>query len=174
MRKLFHKRHGFQKGVLMRHTSELMKDLGPHFLKTAFGPSVWIQIHINIDFTKFGATAFIISFLWRRWGAHLIHQLTADNLVEPTERVLLLLCVHYSNSPFAVQYYRPMLRNTRESWILDPSPWIVDSGCWIFSGTWIPDSTPLIVGFWSTWALLWIPKPWIPDTTSKIFPDFGF
>ena len=39
-----------------------MKDLGSHFLKTAFGPSVWIQIHINIDFTKFGATTFIISF----------------------------------------------------------------------------------------------------------------
>ena len=66
------------------------------------GHSVWIQIHINIDFTKFGATAFIISFLRLR-GAHLIHQLTADNLVEPTERVLLLLCVHYSISPFAVQ-----------------------------------------------------------------------
>ena len=44
------------------HTSEHLKDLGSHFLKTAFGPSVWIQIHINIDFTKFGATAFIISF----------------------------------------------------------------------------------------------------------------
>ena len=44
------------------HTSEHMKDLGSHFLKTAFGPSVWIQIHINIDFTKFGATTFIISF----------------------------------------------------------------------------------------------------------------
>ena len=108
----------------------------------AFGPSVQIQIHINIYFTKFGASAFIISFLRLRWGAHLIHQLTADNLVEPTERVLLLLFVHYSNSPFAVQYYRPILRNTKQSWILDPIPWIVDSGCWIFSGTWILDSMP--------------------------------
>ena len=38
---------------------------------------------------------------------------------------------------------RRMLRNTRQSWILDPIPWIVDSGCWIpvfFSGSgfWIP------------------------------------
>ena len=86
-------------------------------------------------------------FLRLRWGAHLIHQLTADNLVEPTERVLLLLCVHYSNSPFAVQYYRPILRNTRQSWILDPIPWIVDSGCWIFSGTWILDSKALYSGY---------------------------
>ena len=29
------------------HTSEHLKDLGSHFLKTAFGPSVWIQIHIK-------------------------------------------------------------------------------------------------------------------------------
>ena len=98
---------------------------------------MWIQNHINIDITKFGATAFIISFLRLRRDAHFIQRPTADNLVEPTERVLLPLCLHYSNSPFAVQYYRPM------SWILDPIPWIVDSGCWIpvfFSGTgfWIP------------------------------------
>ena len=125
------------------HTSEHLKDLGSHFLKTAFGPSVWIHIHINIDFTKFGASAFIISFLRLRCGAYLIHQLTgADNLVQPTERVFFLLCVHYSNSPFAVQYYRPVLRNSRQSWILDPIPWIVDSGSWIFSGTWILDSMP--------------------------------
>ena len=39
-------------------------------------------------------------------------------------------------SPFTVQYYRPMLPNTRQSWILDPIRWIQDSGCWIpvFSG----------------------------------------
>ena len=79
-------------------------------------------------------------FLRLRFCAHLMHQLTADNLVEPTERVLFLLCVHYSNSPFAVQYYRPILRNTRQSWILGPITWIVDSGCWIFieRGFWIP------------------------------------
>ena len=109
------------------------------FKKTAFEPSVWIQNHINIDFTKFGATAFIISFLRLRRDAHFIQRPTADNLVEPTERVLLPLCLHYSNSPFAVQYYRPM------SWILDPIPWIVDSGCWIpffFSLTWTLDSIP--------------------------------
>ena len=33
-----------------------------------------------------------------------------------------------SDSPFTVQYYRPMLANTRQSWILDPIPWIQDSG----------------------------------------------
>ena len=47
-----------------------------------------------------------------------------------------------SNSPFTVKFYRPMLANTRQSWILDPIPWILDSGCWIpvfSSGTWILD-----------------------------------
>ena len=44
---------------------------------------MWIQIHIDIDFIKLGATAFIISFLRLRCGAHLIHQPTADNVVEP-------------------------------------------------------------------------------------------
>ena len=71
------------------HTSEHMKDLGSHFLKTAFGPTVWIQIHIIIDFTKFGATAFIISFLRLRCGAHLIDQPTADNVVEPLREDLI-------------------------------------------------------------------------------------
>ena len=68
-------------------------------------------------------------------------------------------------------YREPVpLRNTRQSHSLD---WGLR--CWIpvfFSGTWILD--PFLVGFRSTWALFWIPKPWIPDTTSKIFPDFGF
>ena len=42
------------------HTSEQqLKDLGAHFEKSAFGPSVWIQIHVDIDFTKLGDTAFI-------------------------------------------------------------------------------------------------------------------
>ena len=44
---------------------------------------MWIQIHIDIDFTKLGATAFIISFLRLRCGAHLIYQPTVDNVVEP-------------------------------------------------------------------------------------------
>ena len=70
-------------------TSEHLKDLGSYFLKTAFGPSVWIQNHINIDFTKYGATASIFPFLRLRCGAHLIQQPTADNLVEPTERGLI-------------------------------------------------------------------------------------
>ena len=97
---------------------------------------MWIQIHINIDFIKFGATAFTISFLRLRCGAHLIHQPTADNLVEPTEGVFLLLCLHYSNSPFAVQYYRPMLR------IPFRGLWIPGAGFQSFSMPWILDSMP--------------------------------
>ena len=87
-----------------------------------------------------------------------------------TGTVRILGNILYSNSPFAVHYYRPMLRNTKQSWILDPIPWIVDSGCWIpIFFQWNVDSGfHALVGFWSTWALFWIPKSWIPDTTSKI------
>ena len=71
---------------------------------------------------------------------------------------------------------RRMLRNTRQSWILDPIPWIVDSGCWIpvfFSGTWILDSMPqwdfgvlqLYSGFQS---------PGFRLPRAKFFPDFAF
>ena len=53
------------------HTSEQqLKDLGSHFEKSAFGPFVRIQIHIDTDFTKLGATAFTIWFLRLRCGAH--------------------------------------------------------------------------------------------------------
>ena len=127
-----------------------------------------------------------MSFLQIRCGAHLIHQPTSDNLVEPVERVLLLLCLHYSNSPYAVQYYRPMLRNTGQSWILDPIPWIVDSGCWIpvfFSGTWILDSKALysgyheqnFPGFWILQArisqILESGYPYMGRSTSQTFSD---
>ena len=50
-----------------------------------------------------------------------------------------------SHSPFTVQYYRPMLANKRQSWILDPITCILDSGYWIpvfSSGTWIQDFIP--------------------------------
>ena len=47
---------------------------------------MWIQIHIDIDFTKLGATAFVISFLRLRCGAHLIHQPTADNVHRRTSQ----------------------------------------------------------------------------------------
>ena len=50
---------------------------------------MWIQIHIDIDFTEIGATAFIISFLRLRCAAHLIHQPTADNVVEPFREDLI-------------------------------------------------------------------------------------
>ena len=50
---------------------------------------MWIQIHVDIDFTKLGATAFIISFLRLRCNAHLIHQGTADNVVEPLREDLI-------------------------------------------------------------------------------------
>ena len=142
---------------------------------------MWIQNHINIDFTKYGATAFIISFC----GGHLIQQPTADNPVEPTEEVLLLSCLHYSNSPFIVQYYRPMLRNTRESWILDPTPLIVVFGCWnsvFLSGTRILDSMPWWdFGVLELYSVFQSPGFRIPrakfsrilDSTSKNFPDSG-
>ena len=56
---------------------------------------MWIQIHIDIDFTKLGATAFIISFLRLQCGAHLIHQPTADNVVEPLlERLVAFLSAY--------------------------------------------------------------------------------
>ena len=55
---------------------------------------MWIQIHINIDFTKFGAIAFIISFMGLQCGAHLIHQPTADNLVEPTEGLVAFMSAY--------------------------------------------------------------------------------
>ena len=50
---------------------------------------MWIQIHVDIDFTKLGANAFIILFLRLRCGAHLIHQPTADNVVEPLREDLI-------------------------------------------------------------------------------------
>ena len=56
---------------------------------------MWIQIHIDIDFTKLGATAFIISFLRLRCGAHLIHQPTADNVVEPLREDLIAFMSAY-------------------------------------------------------------------------------
>ena len=81
------------------HTSEQqLKDLGSHFEKSAFGPSVWIQIHIDIDFTKLGATAFIISFLRLRCGAHLIHKPTVDNVVEPLREDLIAFLSAYRDA----------------------------------------------------------------------------
>ena len=50
---------------------------------------MWIQIHINIDVTKLGATAFIISFLLLPCSAHLIRQGTADNVVDPLREDLI-------------------------------------------------------------------------------------
>ena len=52
-------------------------------------------IHIDIDFIKLGATAFIILFLRLRCGAHLIHQATADSVVEPLiEHLIALMSQH--------------------------------------------------------------------------------
>ena len=59
---------------------------------------MWIQIHIDIDFTKLGATAFIISFLLLRCGAHLIHQPTADNVVEPLREDLIAFMSAYRDA----------------------------------------------------------------------------
>ena len=78
------------------HTSEQLKDLGSHFEKSAFGPSVWIQIHIDIDFL--GAIASIISLSRLRCGAHLIHQPTADNVVEPLRENLIAFMSAYRDA----------------------------------------------------------------------------
>ena len=59
---------------------------------------MWIQIHIDIDFTKLGATAFIIWFLRLRCGAHLIHQPTADNVVEPLREDLIAFIPAYRDA----------------------------------------------------------------------------
>ena len=59
---------------------------------------MWIQIHIDIDFTKLGATEFIISFLRFRCGAHLIHQPTADNVVEPFREDLIAFLSAYRDA----------------------------------------------------------------------------
>ena len=59
---------------------------------------MWIQIHIDIDFTKLGATAFMISFLRLRCGAHLIHQPTADNVVEPLREDLIAFMSAYRDA----------------------------------------------------------------------------
>ena len=58
----------FLQTLAFYYVDDVKIHLGSHFLKTAFGLSVWIQIHINIDFIKFGATTFIISFLRLRSG----------------------------------------------------------------------------------------------------------
>ena len=59
---------------------------------------MWINIHIDIDFTKLGATAIIISFLRLRCGAHLIHQPTTDNIVEPLREDLIACMSAYRNA----------------------------------------------------------------------------
>ena len=76
--------------------------------------------------------------------------------------------VHYVLSPH-IRKYKTVLDSGSHSMdsgfhrVLDSSlfQWNVDSGF------------HFLVGFRSTWALFWIPKPWIPDSTSKKFPDSG-
>ena len=63
---------------------------------------MWIQIHINIDFTKLGAIAFIISFLGLQCGAHLIHQPTADNLRDATIKNIKILLVFMLNDRYTM------------------------------------------------------------------------
>ena len=89
-----------------------------------------------------------------------------------------LLCGPWnSKSPFAFQYYRPMLRNTRQSWILHPIPWIVDSGCWIpvfFSGTWILDSKALYSGYHEqNFPGFWILQARISQILESGYPYMG-
>ena len=81
-----------------------------------------------------------------------------------------------SNSPFAVQYYSPYVKEYKT--VLDSGSHSVDCGFRVLDSSlfqWNVDSGfHALVGFWSTLALFWIPKPWVPVTTSKIFPDFAF
>ena len=74
---------------------------------------MWIQIHIDIDFTKLGATAFIISFLRLRCGAHLIHQPTADNVVEPLREDLIAFISAYRDAMtknIKTQYFTNLMK----------------------------------------------------------------
>jgi len=50
---------------------------------------MWIQILINIDFTKLG-----VLVLRLRCGVHLIHQPTVDNLVELTEGLIAFMSTY--------------------------------------------------------------------------------
>ena len=69
-----------------------------------------------------------------------------------------------------------MLGNPRQSWILESTPRIPDSGFQVLDSSlcqWNLDS-----GFQmrfsaipASWAVFWILKPRIPDSTSKNFPD---
>ena len=68
-----------------------------------------------------------------------------------------------------------MLGN-RHSWILDSTPWIPDSIYWIPDlFQWNLDSGfELLVGFRIPTPVFRIPRPRIPDSTSKNFQDSGF
>ena len=50
---------------------------------------MWIQIHINIDFTKLG-----VLLLRLQSSTHLIHQPTVDNLVELTEGLIAFMSTY--------------------------------------------------------------------------------
>ena len=69
-----------------------------------------------------------------------------------------------------------MLGNPRHSWILDSTPWIPDSIYWIPDlFQWNLDSGfELLVGFRIPTPVFRIPRPRIPDSTSKNFQDSGF
>ena len=64
----------------------------------------------------------------------------------------------------------------RHSWILDSTPWIPNSIYWIPDlFQWNLDSGfELLVGFRIPTPVFRIPKPRIPDSTSKNFQDSGF
>ena len=69
----------------------------------------------------------------------------------------------------------PMKGSLSKSWILDSTPWIPDAGYWIsvfVCGTW-DSAFQSLVRFPIRWAVFWLPKPRIPESTNKNFPDFG-
>ena len=69
-----------------------------------------------------------------------------------------------------------MEENPRHSSILDSTPWIPDSIYWIPDlFQWNLDSGfELLVGFRIPTPVFRIPRPRIPDSTSKNFQDSGF
>ena len=69
-------------------------------------------------------------------------------------------------------------RTLRQSWIVNPIPWILDSGCWIpvfFTGTWILDSIPYWdSGFLEPYSGFQSPGFRIPQGKISRTPESGF
>ena len=58
-------------------------------------------------------------------------------------------------------------------WILDSTPWISDYRYWIADSLSVELRIPIVSGIRIPKAMFQIPKPKIPDSTSRNFPDSG-